>query len=250
MFSLTEDKNKVILGSVAVVALTAIVIVSLVRDRIVNQNYNSINVVGRGTVQYVPDTAIITAGANYVSAASASVVQSRYTNLYERLTEKLTTIEDAEVEIYPASAMITPAIDSYNTEKPIGNLTGNYQVVIKVKNITAHTKSVERVLEMVTKEGLNQIFSVNYTMSNLDDVRTQAWTKAYESLEKNKQTMETNTDLALGDLVNFYETVVSTGDNMINSGYYGYPTQTLMPREYVIEVNAGYRVEESDEESD
>ncbi len=249
MFSLTEDRNKVILSSVVVVALTAIVIVSLVRDRIVNQNYNSINVVGRGTVQYTPDAAIITAGANYVSSASASIIQSRYTNLYERLTEKLAALEDAEIEIYPASAMITPAIDGYNTEKPIGNLTGNYQVVIKVKNITNHTKSVERVLDAATKEGLNQIFSVSYTMSNLDEVRTQAWTKAYESLEKNKQTMETNTNLELGDIVNFYETVVSTGDNMTSNGYYGYPTQTLMPREYVIEVNAGYRVEESDEDN-
>ncbi len=248
MMSLTEERNKVILGSVVVLALTAIVIVSLVRDRIVAQNYNAITVIGRGTVQYVPDTAIITAGANYVSAASASVVQSRYTNLYERLTEKLTTLEDAEVEIYPASTMITPAIDAYNSEKPIGNLTGSYQVVIKVKNITGHTKSVERVLDAVTKEGLNQIFSVSYTMSNLDDIRQQAWAKAYEALEKNKTTMETNTDLELGDITNFYETVISTGDNLVNNGYYGYPTQTLMPREYVIEVNAGYRVEESDEE--
>jgi uncharacterized protein len=249
MFSLTEDKNKVILGSLTVVALATIVIVSLVRDRIVAQTYNSINVVGRGTVQYTPDTAIITAGVNYVSTASASTVQARYTSLYERLSERLTKLEDAEVEIYPASAMITPTIDTYNTEKPISNLTGNYQVIIKVKNITNHTKSVERVLDAATKEGLNQIFSVTYTMSNLDDIRTQAWTKAYESLEKNKQTMEANTDLELGDIVNFYETVVSTGDNTVNSGYYGYPTQTLMPREYVIEVNAGYRVEESNEDN-
>jgi uncharacterized protein YggE len=239
-----SEKNKAILTGIAIVSLLTIVIVSLLRDRLVNQPYNSVNVIGRGIVQYDPDTAVIVAGVNYSSNISASVIQVKYTELFDRLVDRLGKLEDVEVEVYPSSANINSNIDPNNSEKPVTDVTGNYQVVIKVKNITTHKKSVERVLERITKEGINQIISVSYTMSNLDDIRQQAWAKAYDALEKNKTAIEAKTNLKLSKIMNWYETIISTGDNGMNNYYGGYPSQTLMPREYVLEINSGYRIEE------
>ncbi len=246
----SSEKGKNILGGIAVVALTAIVIVSILRDKIVNEPYNSITVIGRGVVQYEPDTALIYAAVNYNNEKTSGSIQEKYNALFKKVSEKLATLEDAEVEIYPSGSSLNPnyeySMDYSGNPPAVTGYSANYQVMLKVKNITTHKTSVDRTLALINAEGLNQITSVTYTLSDMDAIRSQAWSKAYDALEKNKAMIEQKTNSELNDIVSWYENIPSTGDMIQPPGYYGYGTPTYLPREYVLEINAGYRAEDKD----
>jgi len=69
----TWSNPKVILGLIAMLLLTGVVVVSILRDRIVNQQIWQVSITGEGKVAYQPDIAVIQLGVQVDRAKTADV---------------------------------------------------------------------------------------------------------------------------------------------------------------------------------
>ncbi len=246
---------KVVLSLVAMLLLAGIVAVAILRDRIVNQPQWQVNVVGQGKVSYQPDTAEVTIGVQVDRAYSAELAMKQLNQKMEKIIAAIKAVEVPAEDITTQNFSLSPQYDYRDNVQTSGGYNANQQILAKVKNLNVSSEKLAKVIGEATKAGANQIVGINFSVSNLEELKQQARIKAIGDAKGKAGALADAAGVRLGKVVGWWENLIQApGVQNYNYGGYGggekgsgmgaggSPVVPTGSQEIIIEVNVNYKV--------
>lgn len=246
----------VILGLVGMVLLAGIITVAIIRDRIVNVPQWQVNVTGQGKVSYQPDTAEVTIGVQVDRAYSAELAMKQLNEKMDKIIAAIKAVDVPAEDITTQNFSLYPQYDYRDGIQIPAGYTANQQVVAKVKNINEASDKLAKVIGEATKAGANQILGVNFSASNVEELKQQARLKAILDAKSKAGDLAEAAGVRLGKVVGWWENVVQVPGMPGPYAYGGYaekgsggmgggggsPVVPSGSQEIIVEVTVNYKI--------
>ncbi len=243
---------KPIIMLVALVLVAGIVVVSILRDRIVSQQQWQVSVVGRGEVTYTPDIAKVTIGVQVEKVFSAEAALNQLNQTVDKVLAAVAKEGIDKADIQTQSYNLYP---QYNYVDSISQLAGygaNQQLVITVKNLTPEANIIGKVIGVATQAGANQVNSITFESSKIDQYKQEARLKAINDARDKASALSQAAGVKLGKVVGWWENFVQGPDTNYYDGKGGVgmgagaaaPTAQVpvgTPK-LIVEMNLNYQV--------
>lgn len=194
---------KYVIVILVALGLTAIAVISLIRERIVNPNINQLTVTASGVAYAKPDIAQISVAVqtNQVKEASQAVQENT-----EKMNQVIAQIKAAGVEekdIKTTNYSLTPNY-RYNPETGESTVDGYnvYQeITVKIRDLS----KVGEIIETSTSVGANQVGSISFTIDDTENIKKEAREEAIAKAKIKVRDLTELTGIKIGKLVNVYE---------------------------------------------
>lgn len=240
---------RVVVGSVAVLCLTAIVVVAILRDRITNVPQWQINVAGQGKVVYQPDIATVNVGVQLDKEAKA---EDALNKLNARINAIIKALKEAGIQtedIQTQNLSLMPHYDFVDNQNKQNGFDANQQITVKVRDIKEGQGSLSKVIAAANKAGANQVNSVVFEASNINELKQEARLKAIADAKKKAGPLADAMGVRLGEVVGWWENFPMAESGAIYDGKGGMggamSNVSSVPsgqRELNIEVNLNYKL--------
>ena len=250
-----SKKTKNALMALTIVVLGIIVVVSILREKIVNPTQNQVSVTGQGKISYQPDIANVTLGVQIDRVAQSE-------QAINQLNEKMTSITAALEKIGIAKENIETQNYSLNTQydyaggsQKVAGYDANQKLVVKIVDIKNNPGKVSEVISAASQNGSNQMLGVSFDVSNMNDLKQQARILAIADARKKSASLASAAGISLGKVVGWYENVLQSPENpaMASLGLGGpamadkaqqspTPQITTGTQDIIIEVSLNYEV--------
>lgn len=230
----------------AILVIGAIVIISLVRDRIVNKQYWQVNVVGVGKVTVKPDLAILNLGVKTVNELVAKTALDKNTKAINEVIKKLTDKGLKSDDIQTSFYNLSPVYNSNGTE--VIGYTAEQQLTVKVRDIQNQgEKKIGEIIELASSAGVNQVYGINYDYLEIDSIKQQVRIMAINDAQKKAVELSQQTGVKLGKIVGWWENYITNpigASGSIDYGSGGGASPIILPgvSEITIEMNVSYLV--------
>lgn len=238
---------KVIISLLAILLIGAIVIVSILRDRIVNAPNWQIQVTGQGKVPYQPDSAVVTLGVKIDKMTKAEDALSALNQKIAPVYSALETIGIPKSAITTQNYTIYPEYDVPEGVSRLSGYTAEQLLSVKVEGLLGDPAKVAKVIAAASMSGANQISGVTFESSKLQDIKQEARLNAIADAQKKSQELAKALNVELGEVVGWWENVIVSPDMYSTYGKgYGIggggevPSLPSGTEEVVIEVNVSY----------
>lgn len=242
---------KTIFIFLAVILLTAVVIVSILRDRIVNSPQWQVSVTGQGKVAYQPDIANVTLGVQIDKMFRAETALNQLNDKMEKIIKavKVAGIPDEDVQTQNYS--LYPQYDYLDNVASLAGYNANQQILVKVKGISEDADKVSKVIAAATKAGVNQVLGVAFDVSNLEQLKQEARLKAINDAKSKAGNLAAAAGVRLGKVVGWWENFIQApGATSYYDGKGGMgggagavaPVVLTGSQEIIVEVNLNYQV--------
>lgn len=208
-----------IIKLIGVLALAAIIIVAILRDRIVNQPQFQVNVTGQGKVSYEPDIANATLGVQVDKVKDAPVALQQLNDKMTKIVAALKTVGVAAADIQTQNYSLYPQYDYKDGVAIPSGYSANQQLVVKVKDINNNPNMLPGVIAAATKAGANQVMGINFDVSNLDELKQAARLMAIDDARGKSGTTARAAGVRLGKVVGWWENVMQAPG--LSSQFYG-----------------------------
>lgn len=208
-----SNVQKFVLLILGIVALVGVVTVSVLRDRFVNRPDYQVSVVGRGTVDFVPDIANVSLG---VTSFKFTTAQEAINDSNGKITKIIAAIKALGVkseDIQTTNYSLQPQYDYSNNTTSITGYNVTQTVTVKVTGIDADANKVNQVLNAGTTNGANQVLGIVFDTSKLEDYKEQARLQAIASAKSKAGDLAKATGVRLGKAIGWWENVVQSPDN-------------------------------------
>lgn len=243
--------GKIVVAVVLILVLGGVAIVSILRDRIVNQPQNQVSVVGQGRISYQPDIAVVTLGAQVDKVGKAEDALNQLNDKMNKIVSAVKAQGVAPEDIHVQSYTLTPQYDYFNNVSNLSGYNANQQLIIKVRDVKDKTDVVGKVISEAAKAGSNQILGVSFDVSNLEDLKQEARLKAIADAKSRASKISGVAGVRLGEIIGWWENVVqvpgttsiydASGKGGMGGGLIS-PTMPNGSQEVIIEMNLNYRV--------
>ncbi|MDD4332550.1 MAG: SIMPL domain-containing protein [Patescibacteria group bacterium] len=259
-----EEKNccaagwrspKTILIFLGVVLLAAIIIFSILREKIVQNDNWTINVVGQGKVAYQPEVAKVSLGVQIDKVQKADDALNQLNTKMNSIVKALKEAGISEEDVQTQNYTLSPQYDTIQGELKVGGYSTNQTVVVKVKDIVNNQDKVSKIIAIATKAGANQLGGVAFEPENVNDLKQEARVKAITDARNKATGIAGALGVKLGKVVGWWENTISSPDYSGYSYYGGgiggggggmaggsVPSVPTGLREIIIEVNLNYKI--------
>lgn len=241
-------KAKAVVMIVGMVLLATVVSFAILRDRITNTQYRQVTVTGQGRVAYQPDLAVINLGVQIDKAEKA---EDALNQLNARVNKIMTAViaegvlaEDISTQNYNLYAQY----DYKDNISVVSGYNANQQLSIKVKEYDANPERLNKVIAAASKAGANQINSLSFDASNINDLKQRARILALQDAKDKSTSLAAAAGVTIKNIAGWWENVVQSpyvgGYGGAEKGMVGdYSAQTPSgSREVVIEVGVNYNI--------
>lgn len=242
--------QKIVLSVVGILALTAVIILALLRDRIVNSPQWQITAVGRGEVEYIPDQAVITLGYNVErsndAASALRILNEKIATIIKAVEEKGVARENIATQSYS----LNQRYDYINGENRPNGFQANQLIAITVNNVAENLDYPSEIIEAASKAGANQVVSVTFSVEDIEALKAQARDMAINKAKQRAVEMEQQLDVRLGDIIGIWENAIyePQPSPMYYGGGYGAgggggdPIVPQGTNKYILEVSLNYKL--------
>jgi hypothetical protein len=246
---------KFILRVLGVIILGAIIVISLLREKIVNPLQNQVTVYGQGKVEYQPDEATVTLGVQVDKVWSADGALKQLNDKITRIMEAEKVLGISEADIKTGNYSLSPQYDYKDGVSSVSGYNANQNLIIKVKNISTDKEKTSQVLAAASGAGANQVLGVEFEPSDLNSLKQEARLKAIADAKSKAPAMFKASGVKTGKILGWYENNVqipgaNQGDYAMGIGGaegYGVKSSTSpqLPsgtQEIIIEIGLNYQV--------
>ena len=247
---------KSVITVVIVLAITGIAMVSILRDRIVNQPQNQVTIIGQGKVAYQPDIANVTLGVQIDKVAKADDALNQLNDKINKIIAAIKVLGVDPADIQTENLSLSPQYDYNNSVSALSGYSANQQLIVKIKNIKDDQTQLSKIIAEASKAGANQILGIAFDVSNLEDLKQQARIGAIADAQGKASRLAEAAHVRLGDIVGWWENVVQApgGNNPLYSGDKGgvgggagagnvsTPTIPNGSQEVIVEMNLSYKL--------
>lgn len=235
--------------------LAGIVVVSMLREKIVNPSQNQVTVAGRGKVEYKPDTATITLGVQVDKAPNAENALSQLNEKMNQIVAEEVALGIAQEKIQTQNYSLSPQYDYVNGRSFVSGYNANQQLSIKVEGIGENTETLGKAISVASQNGANQVSGIKFETTNIEALKLQARTLAIQDAQAKSKSMSKTAGVKLGKVLGWYENVLQSPDMGEYPQPYGFGAggdmtnaKVALPQipsgtqEIVIELNLNYEV--------
>lgn len=194
-------KSTFFLASLLTLAVTAIVIVSLVVNN-KNDNQDRFSVAGSGTIYAKADIANIEVGLKTEAKKTAAEATIESTNKMNDIISELKKLNIDEKDIKTSSYNLNPV---YNWTNQKGQELIGYEVL---QNLTVKIRDLNKIGEVIAKttaKGANQIGNINFTIDDPFSLKNQAREIAIKKAQEKAVMIAKQAGLKLGKVKGVYE---------------------------------------------
>lgn len=241
---------KYVLALIAIIIVGGIIVVSILRDWIVNQQFRSVTITGQGKVSYLPDLAIVTLGVQIDKVAKP---EEALNQLNAKVTSIIQAVKGVGVDnsdIQTQNYSLYPQYDYKDNVSSVSGYNANEQLVIKVKDYDKNSDNLNKIIAAASKAGANQVNNLSFDSTKLNDLKQQARVKAIADAKEKSSALATAAGVELKDISGWYENFVQpipyTTDNSAKGGMGGGPVSAPQTpssdREIIIEIGVTYNL--------
>ena len=236
-----------------ILAITAIVIVSILRDRFVSTQQNQVSVMGQGKVNYQPDIATVMLGVQIDRVPTADSALQQLNEKVSRIVSSLDGLGIKKEDIQTQAYTLSPQYDYKDNVSTIAGYGANQKLTIKVVDIINKPGVVSQVVAQAGSAQANQVQGIEFTVSNVNDLKQQARLLAIADAKTKSAGLAQAAGVKLGRVLNWYDNVLQSPDlaNLNNLGYGGSDvamTKSVAPQipagtqDIIVEVGLTYEV--------
>lgn len=240
---------KFVLILVALVLLAGIITISILRDRIVNQQFRSVTITGQGRVSYSPDLAIVNLGVQIDKVAKPEEALNQLNSKVASIILAVKAIGIEAADIQTQNYSLYPQYDYKDNVSSVSGYNANEQLVIKVKNYDKTPDNLNKIIAAASKAGANQVNNLSFDSSKLNDLKQEARVKAIADAKDKSSALALAAGVELKDISGWYENFVQPISYVTDTGAKGgmgggtsSPSTPTSDREIVIEIGVTYNL--------
>ena len=220
---------KYILMALGIIVFGAIVIVSILRDRIVDTTKNQVEVIGEGKVSYKSDIANVSLGVHIDKAPTS---QDAISQLNEKMTSVLAAIEKlgvAKEDITTQDYSLDPQYDYSNGAQTLSGYNADQKLTVKVRDIQSDSQKVGNVISAASQAGSNQMLGVSFDASNPNDLKQQARLLAIADARTKSSALAAAAGVKLGQVTSWHENFTQLPSPVQFAGALGASDKAVAP---------------------
>jgi uncharacterized protein YggE len=244
---------KYVLAVLAIIAITSVVMVSILRDRIVNQRQNQVSIAGQGKISYQPDMAKITLGMQVDKVATAEAALDQLNGKMNKILAAVEELGIKKENVKTEAYSLFPQYDYKNGVSTVAGYSANQKVEIKVLKIQDNPELVSKVIASAGAAGTNQVDSISFTVSDMNSLKQQARILAIKDAKEKSTKLADAAGIKLGEIEGWYENLIQPIEGQSQGGYGGSdaalsskaspsPEVPSGLQEVIIEINLTYEV--------
>lgn len=214
-----KDRTKDIVVVLGIIVVGAIIIVSIIRDRIVQVPQWTVTVMGRGEVAYEPDEAIITLGVDIIRERSAERALEQLNSKIEAIQKALSDAGIRDESIKTRQYTIHPQFDYINERQQLAGYDASQYVAITVKDLSSDENVIGSIIEAATQAGANSVQSITFTATDIENLKQQARIIALQKARENGRQMSEAADVEFKRIVGWWENPIQ-GPETYQQYYY------------------------------
>ena len=215
-------KHKHLMPFILIGAITLIVVLALLREKIVNDFQNSITFTGVGKVTYQPDTALVNIGIQVDKAPTADEALRQLNEKINRVIPAIKELGISGDDIQTQNYSLYPNYDFVDNVSRVSGYNANQQLSVKVKNVVESPDLISKVIGVASQQGINQINGITFDVSNLEQLKQEARLKAIEDAKEKVGSVSKALGIRkLDDVIGWYENVVQAPGVQPYYGGYG-----------------------------
>jgi len=191
---------KFILSVLGIAAVTAIVIVALVREPFPEPE-QQFSVTGEGRVTVAPDVAVVRVGFATQPKVSAAEAVKENTFIMNRV---LAVVADAGIkreDVKTVNYTLTPQYEYPDGRQRLLGYVASQDAQIKIRDLA----KVGEVIAAATSAGANQVSDIQFTLENPEAAQAEARQKAIAKAQGKAETISRDAGLRLEKLINIFE---------------------------------------------
>ena len=165
---------------------------------------NTISVSGEGKITASPNLATLTAGVMSQGAVATDVKNENN----EKVNKVIAFVKEQGIDskdIKTENYYLNPNYDYTKSTPVINGYQISQNVTIKVRGVDQSTDVLNKIMDGVVNNGANQIYGVNLSIENPDDLQQEARKLAIENAKKKAQDLAKTAGLILGKVVEISE---------------------------------------------
>lgn len=243
---------KVILALIAMLLLAGIVVISILRERLVNEDQWQINVAGEGKVAYIPDVANVNFAVEIDKAAQPADALNQLNNQMNKVITAIEKTGIPKTNIQTQNYTLTPQYDIIKNISQVTGYTAEQDIIVKVSDVDKDSTRTANVIAAASQAGTNKINGVSFEASNLNDLKQLARLKAIVDARSRAKNISQALGVRLVKVIGWWENFV-TPDSTVNSsfdakggigggGAIASPSVPTGARELVVDVNVSYKI--------
>ena len=239
------------LALVAVVAITGVVAVSILRDRIVNQQFKVVTVTGHGKVDYQPDRATVSMGVQVDKKAKAEEALNELNAKIGAIRQVLMRLGVKVADINTKNYSLYTQYDYKDNVQVVSGYSANQQLEVKINNLKDSKDLLNKVIVEAGKAGANQINGVAFDTTKLEEYKQEARVKAIEDAKDKAVKLAAVAGVELGAITNWYENQSpdDTGGPIMDSklgmgggGASASPSISSSGNQIIVEIGISYNI--------
>jgi len=242
-----SNNKKFIIALVGMVLLAGVILVALLRDRFIDQQFRSVTVVGQGRIVYNPDIAIVTIGVQVDKAPTSEIALNQLNSKVSGIVNAVKSLGIGDDNIQVQNYTLSPQYDYKDSVYDISGYNANQQLVIKVHDYYKNPNRLNLVISEGSKAGANQISNLSFDAVDMNNIKQEARIKAINDAKQKSDALANVAGVSLGKIIGWTENIVSPTPNPmpISTGGNGSTAVSVTPagdREVVIEVGVTYNI--------
>jgi uncharacterized protein YggE len=196
----------------AILAVTGVVVVSILRDRLVNPSQNQVAITGQGKISYQPDTATVTLGVQVDKAPTAEAALGQLNDKMGNIVASVETLGIKKEDIQTQAYTLSPQYNYMNNVTTLAGYSANQKISIRVSDIQNNPDRVSKVIAGAGASGTNQVQGIDFTVSNLNDLKQQARVLAIQDAKAKSAALAAAAGVKLGKIESWFENVLASPD--------------------------------------
>ncbi|MFA5109241.1 MAG: SIMPL domain-containing protein [Patescibacteria group bacterium] len=243
-----QGRHKTAIFIVSAVLLAGVVVVAILRDRIVNQQFKTVTITGQGKVSYNPDLAVVSLGVQIDKVEKAEDALNQLNSKVDNIIKAVKEVGIAPEDIQTQNYSLYPQYDYKDNISTVSGYNANEQLVIKVSGYDLDQNKLSQVIAAASKAGANQVNNLTFDSSNLNELKQQARIKAITDAKEKSGALAASAGVSLKEITGWYENMVNPGSYSSDYGKGGVGGGAVAPqtpagsREVIIEVGVTYNV--------
>jgi uncharacterized protein len=243
---------KVILALLAMLLLAGIIIISILRERLVNEDQWQINVAGEGRVTYVPDTANVNFAVEINKVAKPADALNQLNNQMNKVIAAIEQTGIPKENVQTQNYTLTPQYDVINNVSQVTGYSAEQDIIVKVSGVDKDNTRAATVMAAAGLAGTNKINGITFEASNMNDLKQLARLKAIIDARSRAKNIGQALGVRLVKVIGWWENFV-TPDNTNSfydaksaigggGGAISSPSVPVGSRELVVDVNVSYKI--------
>ncbi len=204
-----------------VLSLSAVVVVSILRDKIVNNFPNQVAVNGQGKVSYQPDIAHVVLGVQIDKVEKSEEALKMLNEKVNQIISNLLTLGIETKDIKNQTYSLYPFYDYVEGVNTQTGYNANQQIVVRVNGIDNNFNLLNKVIAESAKAGANQVLGVSFESSKIEELKQEARILAITDARSKATVLASAIGVTLGDTVGWWENTVSPSPYQDFSSYSG-----------------------------